>query len=139
MAVSGDLSDELKDRIKQALIDYASTEEGVAVLSSIYNITAFGEPNLDSLQDHPRRGRAAGLRRLGLGDPDWAGPARGPARQTTCTTVIRFSMPLSPMPGGVHALRELTLDNPDGQMLVIVGLSGAGKSTLIRAINGLVP
>ena len=42
-------------------------------------------------------------------------------------------------PGGVQALRELTLEIPDGQMLVIVGLSGAGKSTLIRAINGLVP
>jgi phosphonate transport system ATP-binding protein len=42
-------------------------------------------------------------------------------------------------PGGVHALRDVTLDIPPGQMIVIVGLSGAGKSTLIRAINGLVP
>jgi phosphonate transport system ATP-binding protein len=42
-------------------------------------------------------------------------------------------------PGGVHALREVSLEIPDGQMMVIVGLSGAGKSTLIRAINGLVP
>jgi phosphonate transport system ATP-binding protein len=42
-------------------------------------------------------------------------------------------------PGGVHALRNLTLQIPEGEMVVIVGLSGAGKSTLIRAINGLVP
>jgi phosphonate transport system ATP-binding protein len=42
-------------------------------------------------------------------------------------------------PGGVHALRNLTLEIPEGEMVVIVGLSGAGKSTLIRAINGLVP
>ncbi len=42
-------------------------------------------------------------------------------------------------PGGVHALKDLTLEIPDGEMLVTVGLSGAGKSTLIRAINGLVP
>jgi phosphonate transport system ATP-binding protein len=42
-------------------------------------------------------------------------------------------------PGGVHALKGLTLEIPDGEMLVTVGLSGAGKSTLIRAINGLVP
>ena len=41
-------------------------------------------------------------------------------------------------PGGVHALKNLTLEIPDGQMMVIVGLSGAGKSTMIRAINGLV-
>jgi phosphonate transport system substrate-binding protein len=50
VAVSGDLSPELQASIKQALLDFASTEEGVAVLESIYNITAFGEPNLDSLQ-----------------------------------------------------------------------------------------
>ena len=42
-------------------------------------------------------------------------------------------------PGGVHALKDLSLEIPDGEMLVTVGLSGAGKSTLIRAINGLVP
>jgi phosphonate transport system ATP-binding protein len=53
--------------------------------------------------------------------------------------VIRFEKASVTYPGGVHALRELSLEIPDGQMLVIVGLSGAGKSTLIRAINGLVP
>lgn len=50
VAVAGDLSEELKANIKQALLDYASTEDGVAVLKNIYNITAFGEPNQDSLQ-----------------------------------------------------------------------------------------
>jgi len=50
VAVAGDLSEELKTNIKQALLDYAATEDGAAVLDSIYNITAFGEPNQDSLQ-----------------------------------------------------------------------------------------
>ena len=50
VAVAGDLSEELKAAIKQALLDYAATEEGQTVLEEIYNITAFGEPNLDSLQ-----------------------------------------------------------------------------------------
>ncbi len=50
VAVAGDLSEELKTNIKQALLDFASTEDGVSVLESIYNITAFGEPNQDSLQ-----------------------------------------------------------------------------------------
>ena len=50
MAVAGDLSDELKASIKQAMLDYAETEEGVAVLESIYNITAFAEPVQESLQ-----------------------------------------------------------------------------------------
>jgi phosphonate transport system ATP-binding protein len=53
--------------------------------------------------------------------------------------MIRFENASVTYPGGVHALRDVTLEIPDGQMLVIVGLSGAGKSTLIRAINGLVP
>jgi phosphonate transport system ATP-binding protein len=52
--------------------------------------------------------------------------------------MIRFENASVVYPGGVHALRNLTLEIPDGQMLVIVGLSGAGKSTMIRAINGLV-
>jgi phosphonate transport system ATP-binding protein len=53
--------------------------------------------------------------------------------------MIRFENASVIYPGGVQALKDVTLEIPDGQMLVIVGLSGAGKSTLIRAINGLVP
>ena len=53
--------------------------------------------------------------------------------------MIRFENASVTYPGGVHALRDITLEIPDGEMLVVVGLSGAGKSTLIRAINGLVP
>jgi phosphonate transport system ATP-binding protein len=53
--------------------------------------------------------------------------------------LIRFENASVTYPGGVHALNDLTLEIPDGQMVVIVGLSGAGKSTLIRVINGLVP
>ena len=52
--------------------------------------------------------------------------------------MIRFENASVTYPGGVHALKDLTLEIPDGQMMVIVGLSGAGKSTLIRVINGLV-
>lgn len=53
--------------------------------------------------------------------------------------MIRFTDASVTYPGGVHALRDLTLEIPQGQFVVVVGLSGAGKSTLIRAINGLVP
>ncbi|RPF22379.1 phosphonate ABC transporter ATP-binding protein [Myceligenerans xiligouense] len=42
-------------------------------------------------------------------------------------------------PTGTKGLDGVSLEIPDGQFVVVVGLSGAGKSTLIRAINGLVP
>ncbi len=38
-------------------------------------------------------------------------------------------------PGGLHALKNVTLDIEQGEFIAIIGLSGAGKSTLIRTIN----
>ncbi|QDO87450.1 ATP-binding cassette domain-containing protein [Ornithinimicrobium ciconiae] len=37
------------------------------------------------------------------------------------------------------ALRDVTLELPEGELVLVVGRTGAGKSTLLRAINGLVP
>jgi phosphonate transport system ATP-binding protein len=39
---------------------------------------------------------------------------------------------------GDEALKQVTLEIPDGQVLALIGPSGAGKSTLIRCINRLV-
>ena len=39
---------------------------------------------------------------------------------------------------GDQALKAITLDVPEGQVLALIGPSGAGKSTLIRCINRLV-
>ena len=41
-------------------------------------------------------------------------------------------------PNGTRALNDITLEVPDGQFLVIVGLSGSGKSTLLRCVNRLI-
>jgi phosphonate transport system substrate-binding protein len=48
IAVAG-LSADLTARIKQALLDYAATEEGSTVLESIYNITGLTEPDPEGL------------------------------------------------------------------------------------------
>ncbi|MDZ7703389.1 MAG: phosphonate ABC transporter ATP-binding protein [Trueperaceae bacterium] len=52
--------------------------------------------------------------------------------------MIEFKNTEVTYPGGLKALKGVTLDIPTGQFVVIVGLSGAGKSTLIRTINNLV-
>jgi multiple sugar transport system ATP-binding protein len=40
-------------------------------------------------------------------------------------------------PGGVPAVKDLSLDIPDGDFMVFVGPSGSGKSTALRMIAGL--
>jgi sn-glycerol 3-phosphate transport system ATP-binding protein len=40
-------------------------------------------------------------------------------------------------PGGVEAVREISIDIPDGAFCVLVGPSGCGKSTLLRMVAGL--
>lgn len=41
-------------------------------------------------------------------------------------------------PGGVEALKKVSVTFRPGEFVVIVGLSGAGKSTLLRSLNRLV-
>ncbi|MER7070804.1 ATP-binding cassette domain-containing protein [Terrabacter sp. NPDC000476] len=37
------------------------------------------------------------------------------------------------------SLRDVTLEVPEGELVLVVGPTGSGKSTLLRTINGLVP
>lgn len=48
---------------------------------------------------------------------------------------VGFSYPDSPRP----ALRELTLEVPEGELCLVIGPTGSGKSTLLRLVNGLAP
>ncbi len=41
--------------------------------------------------------------------------------------------------GGVHAVRDLTIDLHAGEVIGLVGGNGAGKSTLMRALSGAHP
>lgn len=40
--------------------------------------------------------------------------------------------------GGIHALRGVSLDVPDGQIISLIGANGAGKSTTLKAIMSLI-
>lgn len=42
-------------------------------------------------------------------------------------------------PNGTRALKGVSIDVPERQMLSLVGLSGSGKSTFLRVVNGLLP
>jgi glutamate transport system ATP-binding protein len=41
--------------------------------------------------------------------------------------------------GELHVLRDINLDVPRGQVVIVLGPSGSGKSTLCRTINRLEP
>lgn len=40
--------------------------------------------------------------------------------------------------GGIQALRGISMEVPDGQIVTLIGANGAGKSTTLRTITGLV-
>ncbi|HXL04602.1 MAG: ABC transporter ATP-binding protein [Firmicutes bacterium] len=40
--------------------------------------------------------------------------------------------------GGIHALKGISLDVPEGEIATLIGANGAGKTTTLRAITGLV-
>jgi len=40
--------------------------------------------------------------------------------------------------GGIHALKGVSLEVPEGKIITLIGANGAGKSTTLRAICGLV-
>ncbi|ODV04011.1 MAG: ABC transporter ATP-binding protein [Thiobacillus sp. SCN 63-57] len=41
--------------------------------------------------------------------------------------------------GGIHAVRELSLEVAPGEMVCLIGANGAGKTTTLKAVSGLLP
>ena len=40
--------------------------------------------------------------------------------------------------GGIHVLRGISLDVPEGKIISLIGANGAGKSTTLKSVMGLV-
>jgi energy-coupling factor transporter ATP-binding protein EcfA2 len=54
--------------------------------------------------------------------------------------MIHFEHLTYTYPGAAEpALKDVSLELPEGELILVVGPSGSGKSTLLRCINGLVP
>jgi osmoprotectant transport system ATP-binding protein len=54
------------------------------------------------------------------------------------SAMIRLEAVSKHYPNGTVAVRELTLEVPDGEVAVLVGPSGCGKTTILRMINRLI-
>jgi osmoprotectant transport system ATP-binding protein len=52
--------------------------------------------------------------------------------------LIRLEAVRKQFPNGTVAVHGLTLDVPDGELVVLVGPSGCGKTTILRMINRLI-
>jgi energy-coupling factor transport system ATP-binding protein len=54
--------------------------------------------------------------------------------------MIHFEHLTYTYPGAAEpALKDVSLQLPEGELILVIGPSGSGKSTLLRCINGLVP
>jgi energy-coupling factor transport system ATP-binding protein len=54
--------------------------------------------------------------------------------------MIHFEHLTYTYPGAAEpALKDVSLELPEGELILVIGPSGSGKSTLLRCINGLVP
>ena len=40
--------------------------------------------------------------------------------------------------GGIEAVKGISLDVPEGEIVTLIGANGAGKSSTLRAVAGLV-
>ena len=63
---------------------------------------------------------------------------RAPQASASVLAVEGLSVDFRTPQGRLHALRDVTLEVPRGEIVGIVGESGCGKSTLINAILGLL-
>jgi len=52
--------------------------------------------------------------------------------------LIAFEHVSKTYPGGVEAVRELSMEVPEGETLVLLGTSGCGKTTTLKMVNRLI-
>ena len=64
-------------------------------------------------------------------------PATTPDAATTGGPVLRLD-DVNTYYGAIHALRGISLDVNQGEIVTLIGANGAGKTTTLRTISGLM-
>lgn len=59
--------------------------------------------------------------------------------QSLPASIVRVDNVCKTYAGGVEALRNISLDIPEGKLTTLLGPSGCGKTTLLKIIAGLIP
>ena len=81
---------------------------------------------------------AVALEHVGLAGPAPEGSPWVPIRDDVRAPAIALRSVTYRYPGGIEALRDVSLAIPAGQAVAIVGANGSGKSTLAKQLIGLL-
>jgi branched-chain amino acid transport system ATP-binding protein len=66
-------------------------------------------------------------------------PAEGAGNGTTAADVVLLVDDIHSFYGSIEALKGISLEVRDGEIVTLIGANGAGKSTTLRSISGIVP
>jgi branched-chain amino acid transport system ATP-binding protein len=66
-------------------------------------------------------------------------PAEGAGNGHTASDVVLLIDDIHTFYGSIEALKGISLEVRDGEIVTLIGANGAGKSTTLRSISGIVP
>ncbi len=66
-------------------------------------------------------------------------PAEGAGNGQTASDVVLLVDDIHTFYGSIEALKGISLEVRDGEIVTLIGANGAGKSTTLRSISGIVP
>ena len=66
-------------------------------------------------------------------------PAEGAGDGATAADVVLLVEDIHTFYGSIEALKGISLEVRQGEIVTLIGANGAGKSTTLRSISGIVP
>ena len=100
-----------------------------------------GAAKLTATKDQPVAGVAVsgnGQPRRTAGRPPMTGSPDGSLDAEACTMAMLEIRDLHTYYGHIHALKGISLEVEQGEVVTLIGSNGAGKSTTLKTISGLL-